>query len=253
MTGALPKQFNPLGAKGNTAARVVLGPDRAFPLLGNVGAVGDCTIATVADVVIADHLSGRLGTVPRFSTTSAIATWHRLNGNTSDGVTDERLLDAWDSTKGILGTRITGWRALGTADLTEMKKAIEADGAIYAGIVVPDDIGSLGSIWDASVSSTALVGGHALALDGWTPQGFVGITFGGVVLIPFAWWTSHAESAYAVSLVARALARRLDRLAALTGGPRSAVPIAEHFRSVGQGARRYGASVSQSGTRWRRG
>ncbi len=201
--GALPARDDLLaGPGGAPGGRVPLGPLAGFPSLGNVGTAGDCTIVAVSSVARADHRARRLAAPPPATTTEAVRIWHRLNGGGGGGLLDSQLLHAWHARAGLLGTRLVSWRRLDVLDTTELKRAIRADGALYADVVIPADAEPLFArrVWSLPTPPAAALGGHAVAIVGWERSGLLAVTWGRLVLIPYSWWRSHATSAYAVRL-----------------------------------------------------
>jgi hypothetical protein len=100
----------------------------------------------------------------------------------------------------VLGTRIRGWADVDPQNLTAMKRAILASGALYGTIVLPEEL-SFSTTIDPPITSSSQVAGHSLAVFGWTSQGFLVITWGEIALIPYGWWSQYAATAYAVNLV----------------------------------------------------
>jgi hypothetical protein len=206
--GSLPSTYDPI-APTNTERRhgkvvkvpvVVLGQDLAFPTLGNVGPYGDCAVVADSNIVRVDHLEGRLAHLPRMTTNEALSEWSALNGGTGDGLTDSQLLHAWAGPAGLLGTRIRGWSDVDPQDLTAMKRAILASGALYGTVVLPENV-TLSTTLDPPISPTSAVSGHSLAVFGWTPTGFLVVTWGEMAVVPYAWWSQYAATAYAVSVI----------------------------------------------------
>lgn len=202
--------------RGSRSEGALLGPDaRTFPVLGNAGsvAVGDCTIVALDDVVRAEVLTGhlRLGpgrhpgarrpVLPVVTTARAESVWRSLNGGTSAGLSDARLLTAWGSRGGLLGTRIDGRRLLDLTDAAQIEEAIRTEGAVYATLAIPlDTAGLYGRPWPDPITTTALAS-HAIALVGWTSRGFIAATWGSLVLVPTRYLLAYGESAWAVHVV----------------------------------------------------
>ena len=182
---------------------VVLGQDDAFPTLGNVGPYGDCAVVANSNIVRADRIEGRIAHVPAMTTNEALSEWSALNGGTGSGLTDGQLLHAWAGPAGLLGTRIRGWRDVDPQDVIAMKRAILASGALYGTIVLPEDA-TLSTTLDPPITSTSEVSGHSLAVFGWTPTGFLVVTWGEVAVVPYSWWTQYSATAYAVNVMAPA-------------------------------------------------
>jgi hypothetical protein len=176
---------------------VLLGPSPGFPALGNDQGIGDCAIVAVRDVVIAAGLkSGRA--VGSTTLGQAVAAWHRLNGATSNGLTDRQLLDAWSAPTGILGSTISGWGSLNVNGTHKIKDAIDSTGGVYASLNVPTRISWSKLVWSRPTSSSASMTDHAVALIGWVPQGWLAVSWGEIVLIPWSDWRAEAVGAYAV-------------------------------------------------------
>ncbi len=212
--GGLPSTYDPI-TPSNTVRRhgklikvpvVVLGQDDDFPTLGNVGPYGDCAVVADSNIVRVDHLEGRIAHVPRMTTNEALSEWSALNGGTGEGLTDSQLLHAWAGPAGLLGTRIRGWSDLDPQDLIAMKRAIVASGALYATVVLPGNL-TFSTTLDPVISSSSQVSGHSLAVFGWTPEGFLVVTWGEVAVVPYSWWTQYSATAYAVNVIAPASSR----------------------------------------------
>ncbi len=82
-----------------------------------------------------------------------------------------------------------------------MKRAILASGALYGTIVLPENL-TLSTTLDPPITSASEVFGHSLAVFGWTPTGFLVVTCGEVVVVPYSWWVQFAATAYAVNVIA---------------------------------------------------
>jgi len=206
----LPSIYDPMSTSEHVVRRgkkvtitpvVQLGPDTRFPTLGNVGLFGDCTVVATSNIDIIDHLEGRLTTLPRVTTNLAVGEWSALNGDTGSGLSDSVLLKAWTAPSGLLGTRIAGWHSLTTTSERAMKEAILASGALYAAAVIPE--GGVSSVYeiDPALNNSTQVGGHAFAIAGWDKSGWLIVSWGQVMLIPFSWWIRYGTEAYAVNLV----------------------------------------------------
>jgi hypothetical protein len=206
--GVLPTTWDPIAptktmrrnGKVTTVPVVALGTNSKFPVLGNVGPYGDCSVVADSNIVRVDHLLGKLKSVPTMTTNEALSEWSAINGGSGEGLTDSQFLHAWSGSAGLLGTRIRGWRELDPQNITAIKRAIKASGALYAGIILPSD-GVTGDKIDPVLTATSEVSGHGLAIYGWTSTGLLGISWGQIVLIPYTWWTQYSTTAYAVDIV----------------------------------------------------
>jgi hypothetical protein len=206
--GSLPGTYDPIAPTRTLRLHgklvkvpvVGLGPDADFPTLGNVGPYGDCAVVADSNIVRVDHLIGRIAKVPKMTTNEALSEWSALDAGTGAGLTDGQLLHAWAGPAGVLGTRIRGWADVDPQNLTAMKRAILASGALYGTIVLPEEL-SFSTTIDPPITSSSQVAGHSLAVFGWTSQGFLVITWGEIALIPYGWWSQYAATAYAVNLV----------------------------------------------------
>jgi large repetitive protein len=204
--GTLPTTWDPIArrkvvhsnGKTTSVPIVALGSDSRFPVLGNVGPYGDCAVVADSNIVRIEHVLGKVKTIPAMTTKQALAAWNTIDGGDGAGLTDAQLLNAWSSATGLLGTRITGWRELNPANLGVLKEAIKADGALYAGIVLPG-AGVVGNTIDPTLTASSEVSGHGLTLFGWTPKGLLGVSWGEVVMIPYSWWSKYSTTSYAVN------------------------------------------------------
>ncbi len=205
VAGRLPGVYNPLTTVAvrqlpgdRQVGKVRLGPIALFPALGNNAGVGDCAIVTAANInqLAAIHFDRRYS---HTTTNNAIATWLKLKSSGSVGVTDSSLLSAWAAPTGILNSRIAGWKSINVQSVREIKSAIMMTGGLYASLVVPENLSWSSLIWEAIPSATAPVVDHSITLAGWTRDGWIAISWGEVILIPWSYWSAEAMSAYAVS------------------------------------------------------
>ncbi len=201
-----PEYYDPLSSLSEShlpgdrqVGSTSLGPTALFPALGNDLGIGDCTVVAAASVVAAADVRLKIDRSSP-TTAQAVAEWHILNVDTATGITDARLLNAWRSASGLLGSRIAGWTSLDIASRAQIKAAIMATGGLYARLTISDALPWSALVWSHIPSSTAAVEGHAVALVGWTRSGLLAASWGEVVLIPWAYWSSEGSSAYAVSL-----------------------------------------------------
>lgn len=177
---------------------VLLGPSDRFPALGNDQGIGDCTVVAVRDIFIAAALkSGH--TIGRTTMAQAVAAWQNLNGDSSNGLTDLELLETWSAPSGILGSTISGWGSLNVNWTQKIKEVIVSTGGVYASLNVPAKISWSKLVWSGPTSSSAAMTDHAVALVGWVPQGWLAVSWGEIVLIPWSDWRAEAVGAYAVS------------------------------------------------------
>ena len=200
-SGSAPRPSSGDGGKSKVTEPIVtLGVDSRFPTLGNDGPYGDCAVVADSNIVRIDHILGTVKSVPSMTTNEALSEWSAINGGTGGGLSDPQLLHAWSGSGGLLGTRIRGWRLLNPQNVAAIKKAITVSGAIYAGIVLPS-AGVVGTTIDPALTANSQVAGHGLAIFGWTPSGFLGISWGEIVLLPYSWWTQFSTTAYAVNII----------------------------------------------------
>ena len=175
------------------------GPTSLFRALGNTLGIGDCTVVAAANVVAAVDLRRNVTAVSP-TTAQAVETWHELNADTPGGISDATLLDAWLSPWGLFGTRVAGWTSLDITSRRAIESALMATGGLYARLTISDALPWAALVWSQVPATTAAVEGHAVALVGWTRVGWIAVSWGEVVLIPWAYWAAEGASAYAVSL-----------------------------------------------------
>jgi hypothetical protein len=207
VSSPLPRSYDPLThltaahTGDRVVANVLLGPTAAFPALGNDAGIDDCALVAVANISAIDALRSDAPHA-RVTRSSAIVAWHKLNGGAVSGVSDTTLLSAWAAPAGVLNTHIAGWSSLDVASTTQLKSAIKESGGLYARLLVPANLPWTSLVWHVATTPTAVVG-HAVALVGWNRSGWIALSWGEVVLIPWSYWNTEGVSAYAVSVTPR--------------------------------------------------
>ena len=147
------------------------------------GAIGDCTMASVAD-----WIETTLGTPPGEATIVG-AYWSaedEFNGGGDDGLTDNQLFSYWQDT-GIAGTYLTGTQYVTTQSAAESDLA---DGYVL--------ISSLELPAGFPPASDAEGGGHMWIIVGYSSYGPMIVTWGEEVQISWTDFNSWTQYVYAV-------------------------------------------------------
>lgn len=157
-------------------------------------AVGDCTLAAVADLLQTWSHSGPLRSEP------FIAVYYRLDGGSQTaGLTIGRVLNFWQH-RGIDGYRIRSWRDLGSiSSRVGIERAVTRYGALFVDIIIPSSLPLTGE-WSLANSppSTSAVAFHAAALVGYNRTGPVLVTWGRVQQVTWGWWRTWGVDVAAV-------------------------------------------------------
>lgn len=172
-------------------------PSAQYPLDGN-DRFGDCTIAGVAHLIAAWNAEvGESDAVP--AEQEVISTYFGLTGGADSGLNEHNVLETWRTT-GLFGDKIDAYVPIDPRDLTELHQAIAFYGASYLGIAVPQSAQQqfqAGEPWTV-VPGSPVLGGHCIDALGYTPNGLLCATWGGIAEVTYPWLAAYLEEAWAV-------------------------------------------------------
>ena len=161
----------------------------SFGLYQNMGAeaIGDCTLATVADMMQTWTLSAPLPAHP------FVNAYLTLTGaNSEEGLSAATVLNYWRST-GIDGYRITSWSPV--KDYPSRKKVEEAllNGALFATVRMPNadwELAGQHTTWSTyeAPAGVPVASIHALAMVGYNSIGPIFVTWGARYQATWSWW-----------------------------------------------------------------
>lgn len=177
----------------------VLPPPAAWQMFGN-DAVGDCTIAGAANLLIAANaLVGTSDVIP--ADAQAVAQYEAITGGSDTGLIEADVLLRW-YTAGLFpsSNRIGGYAPVSASNLADVQSAIAYYGAAYVGVQLPEaalEQSRAGQPW-TPVSGSPIEGGHCFILVGYDPASFTAVTWGGLQALSLDWWREYSDEAWAV-------------------------------------------------------
>jgi hypothetical protein len=167
-------------AKGVKTLQQMLGNDQ----------YGDCTIAAVLHQA-GVHTAEQPGGVERVPTSQeAVTQYSAICGPGDQGCYVPDVMDAWRDRGLMVGGKAVksdGYVSLALGDELLAKVALYLFGPLHFGINLPNDWyqnASPGFVWD--VTTSRIVGGHSIAIPGYTTAGFKVSTWGAVGSMTFA-------------------------------------------------------------------
>lgn len=171
----------------------------SYALYGNGGlqAIGDCTLATVADLLQTWGATAPLVQGPFLTTYTTLVGGP---GGPNVGIAVPKVLNYWQST-GIDGYRISTWRTIQNyRTQANIEDAVEKFGALYVTINVPSADAAATSEWSTveAPAHSAIYGPHAVALVGYDASGPYVATWGTVQHVTWAWWFVWGTGAYGI-------------------------------------------------------
>lgn len=176
----------------------------AYGIYGNgqSDAVGDCTLATAADLLQTWDAKSGLANGP-LATQPFLDAYHTLVGGPGGpniGLTAREVLNYWQHT-GIDNNLISSWHLI-TAyrNPALIEAALAHSGALYASVALPNTDTNFLPLWTMANSpyGTPVAGGHALAIVGYDARGPYFATWGGVQHATWQWWRTWGTGAYVV-------------------------------------------------------
>jgi hypothetical protein len=172
----------------------------SFGLYRNLGAqaIGDCTLATVADMIQTWTLSAPLPAPPFID-----AYLKLTDANPEAGVSVATVLNYWRTT-GIDGYRITGWsRVTGYTSRNRVEEAM-GNGALFATVDMPNadwELAGQHTTWSTNEAPAGVpvASVHALAMVGYDSTGPIFVTWGARYQATWSWWATWAIGLASVS------------------------------------------------------
>jgi len=172
-------------------------PEGSYPMDNN-DVEGDCTIAGVAHLLQAWNrlfIKGK-ARIPGLATIKK--TYRKLTGGEDTGLVEANVLAAWKST-GLFGTKIKAYTPVKVTDLNAIKCAVAYYGGCYLGIVVgqpQEEQFDRGEPWKWVKGQEQ--DGHCVVALGFTKNGLLCATWGGIALLPWAFLKPALQEAWCV-------------------------------------------------------
>lgn len=180
-----------------------------WPMYGN-DKLGDCTCAAAGHMIEAwTAATGAIKTVSSGAITRTYwltgtpsSTKGTAGGPTDTGRVELDILKFWRTT-GISGHKIGAFASVQPKNHSHMKAGTWLLGGLYVGIALPITAQTQ-QIWDVvgdgktGDSQPGSWGGHAIDIVGYDSQGLIGVTWGNLIKITWAFVDTYFEEAYAI-------------------------------------------------------
>lgn len=174
-----------------------------WPMADN-DTLGDCTIAGATHVNQAGAL---IATEPWTYQGDADtqSTYFGLTGGQDTGLLLPQVLKPWHM-KGLFGQPPNGgYAVVNPKNTTAVKQAIWIFGNAYIGVNLPAVAQSQfrpdgSGVWELTHTAADydIEGGHCVVPVAYSAEGVICVTWGGTVLVTWAWWATYVSQVYAV-------------------------------------------------------
>lgn len=172
-------------------------PDARYPVDGN-DTVGDCTMAGVAHLISAwDAEVAEDDLVPPAA--DVLSEYYRLTGGQDTGLNEANVLQVWRK-QGLFGHQIEAYAPVDPANIVELHQAVAFYGGCYLGIECPESAQqqfAAGQPW-TYVPSSPIEGGHCIVALGYTPNGLLCATWGGVAEVTYPFLSHFLDESWCV-------------------------------------------------------
>jgi hypothetical protein len=165
--------------------------------------VGDCTCAAAGHLEMLWTSQTQTEFIPTdaavLAAYSAITGYTPANPATDTGADELSVLNYWRNS-GIAGHKIFSYASVSLTRPVEIQAAIAFFGGLYIGVQLPQtamDATNSGQVWSVTTDPNIL-GGHAVPLVAYCPDGLVCITWGQLQKMTWAWLAQYADEAYCV-------------------------------------------------------
>lgn len=200
-------------------------PAAPYPIDGN-DRFGCCVMAGAAHLVAAwDKETDERDRVP--DEQQVVETYFYLTGGADSGLVESSVLELWRSV-GLFGETIAAYAPVDHASLLDIHQAVAFYGGSMLGIQCPASAQQQFAHHEpwTVVPGAQVVGGHCIVALGYTPQGLLCATWGGIAEVTYPFLARYLDEAWAIiphqfvevgkgpELDLEALKADLDRLAA---------------------------------------
>jgi hypothetical protein len=167
--------------------------------------IGDCTVASCGHLELQwTANAGKPVTIPDSAILNAYEAFGYRPGDasTDNGAQLMKVLKYWRKT-GIDGHKIGAFASIDPANFDLLRSAINIFGGGSLGIAMPVSAQKQ-DVWDVPAGGTTgdgapgSWGGHAVSIAGYTPQGLVIVTWGGLKLMTWNFVKTYVDEAYAI-------------------------------------------------------
>jgi len=172
-------------------------PHAGYPVDGN-SQYGDCTMAGVAHLIAAwDAEVEEADPIP--DEQEVIQTYFQMTGGQDTGLNEANVLSTWRNS-GLFGRKIAAYAPVDPSSIMELHQSIAFWGGAYLGIVCPQSAQeqfASGDPW-TFVPNSPVLGGHCVVALGYTPQGLLCATWGGIAEVTYPFLNRYLEESWAV-------------------------------------------------------
>lgn len=166
---------------------------------------GDCTIAAVGHLVMGwTQNNGSKVTIPDsaiISAYSAVSGFNPRTGANDNGAVELDVLNYWRKT-GVGGHTLDAFATVDASNLDMIRQAVFLFGGVYIGVGLPTAWQGK-NLWDVygplnqRANQPGSWGGHAIPILGYDADGFLVITWGGIIRMTNAAAVAYMDESYA--------------------------------------------------------
>lgn len=130
----------------------------------------------------------------------AVSGYDPQTGANDNGAVEVDVLNYWRK-QGIGSHKIGAWVKVDHTNLAEVRQAIYLFGGVYTGFLVSESAeNTVGRLWKADNTEAGknILGGHAVPLNAYRPDGFDCITWGQIQSMTNGFFEQYFEEAYAI-------------------------------------------------------
>jgi hypothetical protein len=168
-----------------------------YPLDGNA-TYGDCTIAGVAHLIGAWNAEVKQAD-PVPDANAVIAEYFQLTGGPDSGLNENFVLSTWYK-DGLFGEKIAGYAPVDHTSILKLHQAVAFYGGAYLGIVCSESCQqqfAANEPW-TYVPNSPIEGGHCIVALGYTANGLLCATWGGIAEVTYSFLAHYLDEAWVV-------------------------------------------------------
>jgi hypothetical protein len=163
---------------------------------------GNCGVAGFAHGTMADASALKLSGFTPATAAQAVAYYlNYTKGQDSGVVLSQFLTYVHQQPQGFYGQTVDSFAPVSTSDIRTLQFSIDAYDFAYVGITVTEAMEQAylsGKPWTLETLNSPVAGGHCIILAGYDSSALYGITWGGIVEIPYSTWHYIGDEAWAV-------------------------------------------------------
>lgn len=172
-------------------------PAAGYPIDGN-DQYGDCTMAGVAHLIAAwDAEVSEPDPIP--DAQEVVQTYFELSGGQDTGLNEANVLQEWRE-QGLFGRQIAAYAPVDPRNIVELHQAIAFYGGCYLGIQCPQSAQQqfqANEPW-TFVPGSPIEGGHCIVALGFSQNGLLCATWGGIALVSYPFLAAYLDESWAI-------------------------------------------------------